>query len=243
MACVPDMIRSIIGTLDLRDSCGFICLLHSESTAAKEVSPKTQRIRQQKASDNTKHPESTSTTPPMYAPRPALMSHATCVPVLLRGVPDQSPTMASATAQEVCTASQEETRQFSAVSTSEKDIRRIASTRPFATFPPGASLLEIARALATGSHVAGIESATGDLVGVLTQGHLMQFVVKDLECLGLRVKSVVGPGMHVTLDLGLNFERSTLPVSVSGGRPCLPEPHALAEACRRKVCTRPRLHK
>jgi len=119
----------IIGTLDLRDSCGFICQLFVEA--------------QQKEGK-----------------KGSFVSQGTRQKIALE----------------------------------DMNVTGVAQKRQFTTFPPDTSLLEVALALATGSHIVGIlggPESQGCLSRVVTQGILLKFVAPELENLKIPVKAVM----------------------------------------------------
>lgn len=89
---------------------------------------------------------------------------------------------------------------------SEQDIGGIARTRPLATFPSDASLLQVAIALATGSHIVGIMDQNGGLKHVLTQGRLVHFLGNELDCLQLQVKCAMSAPVVAVQSTMLTYE-------------------------------------
>jgi len=74
------------------------------------------------------------------------------------------------------------------------DIKEICRVRPFPTFQPDVSLLEIAQALASGSHIIGIlggDAEKGGLSRVVTQGMLLKFVAPALSNTPTPVKAAM----------------------------------------------------
>mmetsp|Transcript_26447 Transcript_26447/g.66735 ORF Transcript_26447/g.66735 Transcript_26447/m.66735 type:complete len:337 (+) Transcript_26447:102-1112(+) len=119
--------NKIIGTLDLRDSCGLICHMYSES-----------------------------------------LDKAAAKPTL------------------------ERSGSMDIIKPGDNDISAVCAKRPFVTFPPSASLLEVATALATGSHIVGITGgaeANGGLSRIVTQGILLNFIAPEFENFRMPVKT------------------------------------------------------
>mmetsp|Transcript_39331 Transcript_39331/g.80574 ORF Transcript_39331/g.80574 Transcript_39331/m.80574 type:complete len:325 (+) Transcript_39331:228-1202(+) len=74
------------------------------------------------------------------------------------------------------------------------NIKEICRVRPFYVFSPDVSLLEIARTLATGSHIIGIGGGPeekGGLSRVVTQGMLLKFVAPELSNTPTPVKAAM----------------------------------------------------
>mmetsp|Transcript_29082 Transcript_29082/g.56893 ORF Transcript_29082/g.56893 Transcript_29082/m.56893 type:complete len:324 (-) Transcript_29082:79-1050(-) len=119
--------NKILGTLDLRDSCGFICQLYEEAQHAA-------------------------------GKKGSFVAQGTKAKIVL----------------------------------DDLDVRGVAKKREFRTFGPDTSLLDVALALATGSHIVGIEGgpeSQGGLSRVVTQGILLKFVAPELENLKIPVKA------------------------------------------------------
>eukprot|EP00281_Chroomonas_sp_CCMP1168_P004960 CAMPEP_0206274000 /NCGR_PEP_ID=MMETSP0047_2-20121206/34913_1 /ASSEMBLY_ACC=CAM_ASM_000192 /TAXON_ID=195065 /ORGANISM="Chroomonas mesostigmatica_cf, Strain CCMP1168" /LENGTH=321 /DNA_ID=CAMNT_0053703169 /DNA_START=84 /DNA_END=1046 /DNA_ORIENTATION=+ len=133
-ACpVFDTSHTIIGTLDLRDSCGFICQAFAES---------------QQSSSQGKS--------------------------LLHMLTDRGTSRL--------------------IKITDPSITELAKQRPFKVFPPDTTLLQVSRALASGSHIVGISGGPdekGGLSRVVTQGILLKFVAPELEGQKIPVKAAM----------------------------------------------------
>eukprot|EP00281_Chroomonas_sp_CCMP1168_P015091 CAMPEP_0206219112 /NCGR_PEP_ID=MMETSP0047_2-20121206/4150_1 /ASSEMBLY_ACC=CAM_ASM_000192 /TAXON_ID=195065 /ORGANISM="Chroomonas mesostigmatica_cf, Strain CCMP1168" /LENGTH=299 /DNA_ID=CAMNT_0053641643 /DNA_START=71 /DNA_END=967 /DNA_ORIENTATION=- len=142
-ACpVKNATGSIIGTLDMRDSCAFLLEMHKTQPVADPTHAKTNRLIDYIALHSGQG--------------------------------------------------------------SKHTLRDLAVMRPFRTFPPDTTLLELARALSRGCHIVGITDGPAETAGlskVVTQGMLFKVIHEALSKIQLRARQIMNkPVLSIRFD-------------------------------------------